>query len=161
MNNETTATSPRTDRRSFIKTGALAAAPLAVALPTAAFAADDGSKAKLARLEDEKAIEALHRDFLRRFNGGERSAKLAKGLTALADDPAHEAQIAFVDDGRRASYRRACRASFRTEFTGTSTVEQMTRLQGQGRHEHAEARVLVTDYVKGKDGWAIESLHLT
>jgi hypothetical protein len=147
-----------TDRRSFLKTGALAVAPLAVVVPGAAFAADDGSKVKLARLEDEKAIAALNRDALRQVNLGER--KLAPGLSALAGDPAHELQIAFADDGRRASCRRACRASFRTEFTGASTIEQMHRLQGQGLHEREEARVLVAEYVKRKDGWAIATLRL-
>ena len=47
-----------TDRRAFLKVGAIVAAPLAVAAPVAALAGDD-SKAKLARLEDERAIEAL------------------------------------------------------------------------------------------------------
>jgi hypothetical protein len=36
----------------------------------------------------------------------------------------------------------------------------MHRLQGQGRHVHAEARVLVADYVKGQDGWTVASLRL-
>jgi hypothetical protein len=145
-------------RRSFLKTGALAAAPLAVALPTAALAADDGSKARLARLEDEKALAALHRETLRQVNRGER--ELAPGLTTLAGDPAHDLQIAIADDGRRATCRGACLASFRTEFAGASTIEQMHRLQGQGSHEHEEARVLITEYVKRKDGWAIETLRL-
>ncbi|MGZ5792642.1 MAG: twin-arginine translocation signal domain-containing protein, partial [Croceibacterium sp.] len=78
-----------TDRRSFLKTGAIAAAPLAVAMPTAALA-DDGSHARLARLEDEKAIAALHREVVGQVNRGKR--KLADGLTALADDPAQELQ---------------------------------------------------------------------
>ena len=151
-------TATATDRRSFLKSGAIVVAPLAVMAPAAAFAADDGSKARLARLEDEKAIQALHRDVLRQVNRGERT--LAAGLTALADDPAHELQVAFGDDGRRAGCRRACRASFRTEFTGSSTLEQMHRLQGQGLHSHEESRVLVAEYVKGKDGGAIESLRL-
>ncbi len=147
-----------TDRRSFLKTGAIVAAPLAVLAPAAAFAADDGSKARLARLEDEKAIQALHRDVVREVNGGER--KLAKGLTALADDPAHELQIAFADDGRSANCRRACTASFHTEFTGHSTLEQMHRLQGQGLHSHEESRELVTEYEKGKHGWAVQRVRL-
>jgi hypothetical protein len=147
-----------TDRRSFLKSGALVAAPLAVLAPAAAFAADDGSKARLARLEDEREIRALHRDVLRQVNRGE--TKLAKGLTALADDPAHELQIAFADGGRSATCRRACTASFRTEFTGTSTLEQMHRLQGQGLHSHEESRVLVAEYLKGKNGWAIERVRL-
>ncbi|MBO0749379.1 MAG: hypothetical protein J2O44_02975 [Porphyrobacter sp.] len=146
-----------TDRRSFLKSGAIAAAPLAMAAP-AAVLADDGSRARLARLEDEKRIAALHRDLVRQVNRGER--KLAEGLTSLADDPAHELQITFADDGRRASCRRACRASFRTEFTGHSTLEQMHRLQGQGVHSHEESRVLVAEYVKRKDGWAVASLRL-
>jgi hypothetical protein len=146
-----------TDRRSFLKTGAIVAAPLAMVAPTVVLA-DDGSKARLARLEDEKALATLHRDAMRQVNGGER--KLAKGLTALTADPAHELQVAFADDGKRATCRRACTASFRTEFTGHSTIEQMHRLQGQGLHSHEEARALVAQYVKGKDGWAIESLRL-
>ena len=147
-----------TDRRSFLKTGAIAAAPLAIAVAPAAALADDGSKAKLARLEDEKAIAALHREAISKINRGER--KLADGLTGLADDPAHELQIAFADDGRRATCRRVCKASFRTEFTGTSTIEQMHRLQGQGLHQHEESRVVVAEYVKNKDNWAVESLRL-
>jgi hypothetical protein len=147
-----------TDRRSFLKSGALVAAPLAVVAAPAAALADDGSRARLARLEDEREIGALHRDALRQVNRGDR--KLAKGLSALADDPAHELRIAFEDDGHRATCRRGCTASFRTEFTGTSTIEQMHRLQGQGLHEHEESRVLIAEYVKGKDGWAIESLRL-
>ena len=147
-----------TDRRSFLKSGALVAAPLAVLAPATAFAADDGSKARLARLEDEKAIEALHRDLVRRVNGGEHT--LAKGLTALAPDPAHELQLAFADDGRRASCRRACTASFRTEFTGHSTLEQMHRPCWPGLHSHEESRELVTEYEKGKHGWAVQRVRL-
>jgi hypothetical protein len=147
-----------TSRRSFLKTGALAAAPLAVLTPAAAFAADDGSKARLARLEDEKTIGTLHRLLMREVNGGER--KVAKGLTALADDPSHELKIVFTDDGRSASCRRACTASFRTEFTGHSTLEQMHRLQGQGMHSREESRELVAEYKKGKHGWAIERVRL-
>ena len=147
-----------TSRRSFLKTGAIAATPLvAVAAPAVAFG-DDGRKARLARLEDERALTALHREALSQVNRGERP--LAKGLTALIGDPAHELQIAFADDGLGATCRRACIASFRTEFTGNSTLEQMHRLQGQGRHEHEEKRVLVAEYKKGKSGWAIASLRL-
>lgn len=147
-----------TDRRSFLKTGALAAAPLAVMAPAAAFAADDGSKARLARLEDEKALGALHRDLVRGVNGGEH--KLAQGLTALAPDPAHELQIAVADDGRSATCRRACAASFRTEFTGHSTLERMHRLQGQGVHSHEEPRELVAEYRKKENGWSVERVRL-
>jgi hypothetical protein len=147
--------SQATDRRSFLKTGAIAAAPLAMAAP-AAVLADDGNRARLGRLEDEKALAALHRDLVGQINRGERDL----GVTALAHDPAHELQIAFADNGLEATCRRACSASVRTEFTGHSTLEQMHRLQGQGLHEHEEGRVLVAEYRKGKDGWSVNSLRL-
>ena len=60
-----------TSRRSFLKTGAIAAAPLAMAAPAAALA-DDGSRARLARLEDEKALAALHREVMAQVNRGDR-----------------------------------------------------------------------------------------
>jgi hypothetical protein len=144
-----------TSRRSFLKTGAIVAAPLAMAAP-AAVLADDGSHARLARLEDEKALAALHREVIRQVNHGERDM----GVSALAEDPAQELQIIFAVDGRSATCRRACTVTFCTEFTGHSTLEQMHRLQGQGRHEREEARVLFGEYRKGRDGWTIESLRL-
>ena len=151
-------TAPATDRRSFLKSGAIVAAPFSVMAPpplsprmTAARLGSRGSRTS-------KAIQALHRDLLRRVNGGEH--KLAEGLTALADDPARELQIAFAEDGRSASCRRACTARFTTDFTGHSTLEQMHRLQGQGQHSHEEARELVAEYEKGKHGWAIQRVRL-
>ena len=77
-------TSISTDRRSFLKTGAIAAAPLAALAPAAALA-DDGSKARLARLEDERAIESLHRAFLR------QPSALGRDIRAVRQD--HEASI--------------------------------------------------------------------
>ena len=84
-----------TDRRSFLKSGALVAAPIAaVGVPAAALAGDD-SRALLARLEDERAIEALHRSFLRHVNGSGDCAKLVassdaidlgEGLRSIAED---------------------------------------------------------------------------
>jgi ParB-like chromosome segregation protein Spo0J len=149
-----------TDRRSFLKTGSLIAAPLAMAAPAAALA-DDGSRAKLARLEDERAIEALQRKFLRQLNGtGELVASsnavdLGEGLRAIAEDLGHEATLELSDDGLTARARCACRVERETEFTGDSTIEQMARFQGQGSHRHEERRTLATEFVKDKDGWTI------
>jgi hypothetical protein len=95
---------------------------------------------------------------VREVNGGRH--KLAEGLTALAPDPAHELQIAVADDGRSATCRRACMASFRTEFAGHSTLEQMHRLQGQGVHSHEEPRELVAEYRKKENGWSVERVRL-
>ena len=154
-----------TDRRSFLKAGAIVAAPIAAAAPVVALA-DDGSRARLARLEDERAIGALQRKFLRHLNGaadcGEFIASsdavdLGEGLRAIADDLGHEAELALADDGLSATARCHCRVEWEIEFTGDSTLERMARFQGQGSHRHAEERVLATDYVKGKDGWRIAS----
>ena len=158
-----------TDRRSFLKAGAIVAAPIAAAAPVAALA-DDGSRARLARLENERAIEALQRKFLRHLNGtadlGEFIASSDAvdldlgpngGLRAIAEDVAHEAELVLADDGLSATARCHCRVEWEIEFTGDSTLERMARFQGQGSHRHAEERVLATDYVKGKDGWRIAS----
>ncbi len=160
-----------TDRRSFLKTGALVTAPLAaVAVPAAALA-DDGSRAKLARLEDERAIEAVRRAVLRRINGdgpnecGEFLAaadaiELDEGLCSIAEDPVEEATLALSEDGARASCRQACRVELETAFTGETTLERMARFQGQGSHRHSEGRVLVTEYVKQAGEWKLAQLRL-
>ena len=157
-----------TDRRSFLKTSAIVAAPLAVAAPVAALA-NDGSRAKLARLEDERAIEALQRKFLRHLNGagdcGEFIASsdavdLGEGLRAIAEDLGHDAELVLAEDGLSASARCACRVERETEFTGDSTLEQMARFQGQGSHRHEEQRVLATEFVKARDGWRIARARL-
>jgi hypothetical protein len=158
-----------TDRRSFLKSGALVAAPIAaVGVPAAALAGDD-SRARLARLEDERAIEALHRSFLRHVNGAGDCAKLVassdavdlgEGLRSIAEDLAADAHIELAEDGRTATARCACRVERETEFAGDTTLERMARFQGQGHHRHEERGVLAMDYVKGKDGWLIAKAKL-
>jgi hypothetical protein len=154
---------PSTDRRSFLKTGALVAAPLAAVAPVAALAGDD-SRTKLARLEDERAIEALQRKFLRHVNGaGDGSGFIAsadgvdlgEGLRSIAEDHGREAVLELSEDGRTARARCACRVEREVAFTGDSTIEQMLRFEGQASHRHEEQRTLATEFVKGKDGWTI------
>ena len=157
-----------TSRRSFLKTGVIVAAPLAVAAPGAAFA-DDGSRSKLARLEDERNVEALHRKFLRHLNGaadcGEFIASSAavdvgEGLRAISEDMTHETELVLAEDGLTANARCRCRVEREIEFTGDTTVERMARFQGQGSHRHEEQRVLATEFVKDKTGWRIASARL-
>lgn len=141
----------RTSRRSFLKSGALVAAPLAaIAVPTAALA-DDGARARLARLEDEREIEALHRAFLR----SEGTRALAPGLRAIAEDPTDDGSLELAEDGRSARLRRPVTVELESEFTGHSTLERMARFQGQGSHRRSEARVLAADFVKDQRGWRI------
>ena len=152
-----------TSRRSFLKTGAVVAAPLAIAAPVAALA-DDDSSARLARLEDERAVEALQRKFLRHLNGTDECGEfiassgavdLGEGLRAISGDIGHEVEVVLAEDGRSASARCTCRVERETEFAGDSTLEQMARFQGQGSHRFAEERVLATEFVKGTQGWRI------
>jgi hypothetical protein len=159
-----------TDRRSFLKTGALLATPIAVMTPAVAMARD-ASGAELARLQDERAIEALHRAFLQRVNtrgaegvgellAADGSCDLDGCVRRIADDPAAEAALELAPDGRSAKARRPTHIESEVDFTGNSTLEQMARFQGQGTHRHSEARVLEVEYVKAKDDWAIASVKL-
>ena len=158
----------KTDRRSFLKASAVIAAPFAAAAPVVALAGDD-SRAKLARLEDERAVEALQRKFLRYLNGdgdcGEfvassDSVDLGEGLRSIAEDLHHEPSLRLAADGRTATARCSCKVERETEFAGDSTLEQMARFQGQGSHRFTEERVLATEFVKGSDGWRIAAARL-
>lgn len=159
-----------TTRRSFLKSGALVATPIAaVAVPAAVFA-EDGSKARLARLEDERAIEALNRDFLRRFNkgGAAQTAELfARGdapelpgaitrLTIVDDDAPGELELA--DDGATASHRFACMAETESVLEGNETIVQMARFQGNYAVRTEKSRMLSAKYVRLPNGWAIEKI---
>ncbi|MEO0062774.1 MAG: hypothetical protein RLZZ08_1334 [Pseudomonadota bacterium] len=159
-----------TSRRSFLKSGALVAAPLAAvaAVPVAALGVD-GSASRLARLEDERAIEGLHRQVLQKLNGegdctslriAADAVQIDPALRAIAEQPGAERVIEFADGGHAASTRHLCRVELDSHFSGDSTLEKMARFQGHGSHQRAENRVLQTDYVKGKDGWKIARLAL-
>src|SRR5690606_21284765 len=147
----------------------LVAAPIAaVGVPAAALAGDD-SRARLARLEDERAIEALHRAFLRHGNGSGDCAALVsssdaldlvEGLRTIAEDPVHEASIELAEAGRTASHRCACRVERESEFTGDSTIKRMARYEGHGHHRHEERRVLAMDCVKQGEVWLIARARL-
>jgi len=161
-----------TDRRSFLKTGALVATPLVAVAPVAALAGDQ-SGAKLARLEDERAVEALQRKFLRHLNGtGDCGELIASsdavdlglsrlgGVRSIAEDLTHEGELVLAEDGLTATSRCACRIEREIEFTGDSTLERMARFEGLGSHRHEETRILATQFVKAKDGWRIASARL-
>ncbi|WEK47164.1 MAG: hypothetical protein P0Y56_02450 [Candidatus Andeanibacterium colombiense] len=150
-----------TSRRSFIKAGAIVAVPLAAAaIPAAAALADDGDKARLARIEDERAIGALNRAFLRRFNAGVRPEAFSlAGVTGLSLDTAADAGDLTIDQGR-AQARLACTAEFEQPLDGEGTLFEMARLQGNSLGRLSEARSLVGSYVQTAQGWAIERIEL-
>jgi hypothetical protein len=148
-----------TNRRAFLKSSALLAAPLAVvAVPAGAALADDGSAARLARIEDERAIEALHRAFLR--EAGATTLKKRKGQTIKRIEPDHEADpapVEFADDGKRATVRYRCALELASEHRGHTTIEQMARLQGNAADVRRKRCVIVAQYHKRGGAWALQS----
>lgn len=156
-------------RRSFLKGGAIAAAPLAVALPPAALAAD-ARAARLQRLEDEAAIAALQRDWLRSVNAGDgvgaaalfadpRAARLDKAVRSIA--PAGEDErLEIAPDGLSAVARHAVTVETVSELERSCTLAQMAHAQGMGTVRATAPRVLHARYVKVGDGWVIERIEL-
>lgn len=155
----------QTSRRTFLKAGALVAAPAAaVGIPVAALA-EDGSKAALARLQDERAIEGLNREFLRAFNhgGAESTARLfadgrAPDLSAqisrlsLADEAA---QFSLDSNGATATASFACTVETAEDFEGSDTLVQMARLQGNAADVVTSRKQLSARYAKRADGWLL------
>ncbi len=161
-----------TTRRSFLKAGALVAAPAAaIGIPAAAMA-EDGSKAALARLQDERAIEALNRDFLRAFNrgGAKGTAKLfadrkapaiAKGVSKLSLDFAEAPQsFAIAEDGSNATACFDCTFELAEELEGSETIVQMARMQGNSASVQTVRKTLSASYAKAGDAWEITSIEL-
>jgi hypothetical protein len=155
-------TTTETSRRSFLKSGALVAAPIAaVGMPVAALA-EDGSKAKLARLEDERTISGLHAELLRQINGaGDKFPKLAAGLRHVAPDAAPvQDLLTFSDDGNRASARQPVTVEIASELEGDETLVQMARLQGNAADIRSESRVLIAEYVRREGAWSVAKVAL-
>jgi len=88
------------------------------------------------------------------------AVELGEGLRAIAADPAHDTELTIADDGLSATARCACRVEREAELAGDSTLERMTRFQGQGSHRFEERGVLATDYVKGRRRWQIARARL-
>jgi hypothetical protein len=166
MTKDTTST-----RRSFLKGGALLAAPLAAAVP-AAVMADDGLKARLAKLEDEAAIRRLHQTWLRRINtrtdhptgagaatqlfADREGSAFDQAVRSIAADHAGQPDVIEVAaDGKRAAGRFHCNVDFETALAQDCTLARMAHAQGGGFVRRTERRVLNVDYVKADGAWAI------
>ena len=156
-------------RRSFLKGGAVAAAPLAVAIPAAALAAED-HKARARRLQDEAEIRSLHQAWLRKLATSQDASGLFVDPDAARLDPAvqgvsadhtgEEDRIEVAADGLKATGRFAVTVELETALPHAGTVGQMARLQGGGVVRHAERQMLHVSYLKQADTWAISKLEL-
>jgi len=152
-------------RRSFLKDGALLAVPLAAAAP-AAVLADDGLKARLAKLEDEAAIRVLHHTWLRQLNAGEVAptplfadsevAAFGQAVRSIAIDHAGPPDaIEIAADGRCAAGLFPCAVEIETAIAPDCTLAQMAHAQGNGFVRRTERRVLKVEYAKASGAWAI------
>ncbi len=148
------------------------AAPLAVAAP-AAVIADDGLKARLARLEDEAAIRELHHAWLRRVNyiktvnagtgdaatalfADSESTALDQTVGSIAADHAGEPDaIEVAADGTRAIGRFQCAVEIENAIAQDCTLARMAHAQGGGFVRQTERRVLNVEYKKIGGAWAI------
>ncbi|HEY5409371.1 MAG TPA: hypothetical protein VIJ94_01470 [Caulobacteraceae bacterium] len=156
-------------RRSFLKVGALAAAPLAAAVPAIALAGQD-HMARAQRLQDEAEIRALHQAWLRKTATGTDASALFVGPKAGRLDPAvgsvaadHAGEpdrIEVAADGQRANGRYASVVEIETELPRTTTLTQMAHAQGGGVVSHSERRLLKAEYVRTAGAWAIGALAL-
>lgn len=158
-------------RRSFLKSGALLAVPLAAAAAPAAIAADDSLKSRLARLEDEAALRDLHDAWLRQFNAGAadatpllaESSGAAHGQAIRRMAPDHAAGPDAFDiapDGKSASGRFHCVVEIETPIARDSTLAEMAHAQGAGFVSRTDRRLLRVSYAKRSGGWAIASAEL-
>lgn len=163
-------------RRSFLKTGALLAAPLGAAA-SAAEIAHDGLKARLARLEDEAAIRELHQTWLRRVNtdtargeAGDAPTTLfarpeagesAQTVRSIVADHSGEADaIEVAADGTTAAGRFRCSAEIVTAIAQDCTLAEMAHAQGGGFVRRTERGVLKVAFRKSGGVWAIARVEL-
>jgi len=153
-------------RRSFLKGGVLLAAPLAAAAP-ATVLAEDGLKARLARLEDEGRIRELHQIWLRRVNAGAGGAAtppfadpqgtaFGQALRSIAANHAGEPDaVEVAPDGQSATGRFECTVEIETPIPRDCTLARMAHAQGGGFVRRTERRVLKVEYVKACAAWTI------
>lgn len=146
-------------RRSFLKGGAVAAAPLAAASPAAARELE-ALQARAARLQDEAAIRELHQGWLRQVNAtGCRGSGLGEGVRSIAPDATGEPDtIEIGRDGLHATGRFHCAVEVQTEIAPTCTFARMAHAQGGGVVRSTERRVLEAQYVKADDGWTVAAV---
>lgn len=153
-------------RRSFLKRGALLAAPLAAVAPAAMFA-EGGLKTRLARLENEAAIREVHQTWLRSINSGtaDGANPLASDFEGIApeeivrgisvDHVGEPDAIEVAANGKSAAGRFHCAVEIETAIAQDCTLAQMAHAQGSGFVRRTERRVLNVKYVKSADAWSI------
>jgi hypothetical protein len=149
-------------RRAFLKGAAIVAGPVGAA-GAAAMVGINEHEAKARRLQAEAEVRALHQDWLRKVNTGDRAeaARLDRAVIGLAADHAGAPdEITLAADGESAEGRFHLVVETEVERPLESTLAQMAALQGEGMIRSSERRMLKAEYVKAEAGWAIRRLTL-
>jgi hypothetical protein len=148
-------------RRTFLKGGALLAAPLAAASVGAAVLADSGLKGRVARLEDTAAIRELQQSWVRSVNAGESWPQLPAQVRRIAPHPDAAAdRIDIANDGASATGCFEYALELETHLAEDSTLAQMARLQGGGALRRLERGTLKVGYGKRGARWVIDTVEL-
>ena len=153
-------------RRFMWKAGTALAAPAA---HSTGLSDDATSHARLALLEEQNAIRAVVRAYMRHVNGypgadGELARVCANparlrlhAVRALTPNPEGAADtIEIAADGRTATARLHCTADTETPIEPACPLVEMARAQGCGVLRQTERGVLETAFVKSNGGWTIE-----
>jgi hypothetical protein len=146
-------------RRSFLKSGALLAAPL---VPSAVMTGED-LKARVKRLENEAAIRELHQEWLRQVNNRAAAGAEAfdSSVVGIAADHAGEPDaIEVAAGGRNATGTFYCSVEFATPIPRDTTLAQMAHAQGGGFMRRSERRVVKVEYAKTNGAWAIAKVEV-
>ncbi len=147
-------------RRSFLKGGALLAAPLSVSSVGAAAFVDDSLKARVTQLEDEAALRELHRAWLRKLNGGEGMAGFDRSIRRIDSHPAAADQIRIGSAGDTAVGHFEHAVARERPLPLDTTLAKMAHAQGHGAVLHTERQVLSFSYAKRRGVWTITSVEL-
>ena len=132
----------------------------------AAAQADDGTAQALARLKDERALRDMQRALLRETEAAARGriAGLVEGagtdIAAIRPDRGSDSTLAFSEDGNSAVATHVCEVERALDFSGTSAIEQMARLQGNVLALRAENRKLEAFFARHADGWLVRNVKL-
>jgi hypothetical protein len=149
-------------RRAFLKGAAIVAGPVGAAGAAAVVGLNE-HEAKLQRLQAEAEVRALHQDWLRKVNTGDRTeaARLDKTVTGVAADHSGAPdEIALAADGASAKGRFHLVVETETERPLDSTLAKMAAAQGEGMIRSSDRKVVEAEYVKADAGWAIRRLTL-
>jgi hypothetical protein len=159
-----------TRRRFFLQASAALSLPLAASAAHAFKSGHSSASARLATLEDEKAIRELQQTYARLVNSGVHEE--ARGLFVNPAAPGIDVSVRSLSmDGfgehdaieiaphhRSATARTRCVIQTQTMIGPNCTLVEMAREQGEGALRRFEKSVLVGTYVKVGETWKIERL---